>query len=269
MAARKVSRRVIGGTAITVAAGTGIVLWPGTEAQTAFGENVAAPLAQATAVSPQPTSTSPQPTPTSRPLRFYPVAPVFVNYYSLVDGPRTLGQAISPLLTSQRRPGPVLREGSPGGPAVHQHHRQPGLRLRVRAPGGRDEGHQQPPPRRGRALQRHLRHHQPAVGREPARPRAPRVPERERRHQRGRLHLYPLHLRPLRRPGPQRAPLLLAVCERPHPLPRGLAARHRAAHHPPPERHRGQGALPGRLGAGAVHQRPHPAAGLPAHHPHL
>ena len=26
------------------------------------------------------------------------MAPVFVNYYSLVDGPRTLGQAISPLL---------------------------------------------------------------------------------------------------------------------------------------------------------------------------
>ncbi|HEX2326404.1 MAG TPA: hypothetical protein VHQ00_13480 [Chloroflexota bacterium] len=98
MAARKVSRRVIGGTAITAAAGAGIMLWPGAETQTAFGENVAAPLAQATAVSPQPTSTSPQPTPTSRPLRFYPVAPVFVNYYSLVDGPRTLGQAISPLL---------------------------------------------------------------------------------------------------------------------------------------------------------------------------
>jgi hypothetical protein len=97
MAARKVSRRVIGATAITAAAGAGVTLWPDAHSPTAFGENVAAPLAQATAVSPQPTSTSPQPTPT-RPLRFYPVAPVFVNYYSLVDGPRTLGQAISPLL---------------------------------------------------------------------------------------------------------------------------------------------------------------------------
>ena len=125
--------------------------WCSGRAQDADGirrERRRRPSLQATAVSPQPTSTSPQPTPTSRPLRFFPVAPVFVNYYALVDGPADDGPGHLPPADGQRRPGPVLREGPPGGPAGHQHHRQPGLRLRVRAAGGRDEGHQQPPPRR-------------------------------------------------------------------------------------------------------------------------
>ena len=65
----------------------------------AFGETVAGPLLQATAVSPQPTSTSAQPPPPAKPLRFFPVDPLFAPYYALVDGPRTMGQAISPRLT--------------------------------------------------------------------------------------------------------------------------------------------------------------------------
>ena len=97
MAERKVSRRLIGATAITAAAG-GVVLYAVPDAP-AFGETVAGPLLQATAVSPQPTSTSPQPPPPARPLRFYPVDPLFVPYYALVDGPRTMGQAISPLMS--------------------------------------------------------------------------------------------------------------------------------------------------------------------------
>ena len=97
MAERKVSRRLIGATAITAAAG-GVVLYAVPDAP-AFGETVAGPLLQATAVSPQPTSTSPQPPPPAKPLRFYPVDPLFAPYYALVDGPRTMGQAISPRLT--------------------------------------------------------------------------------------------------------------------------------------------------------------------------
>ena len=97
MAERKVSRRLIGATAITAAAG-GVVLYAVPDAP-AFGETVAGPLLQATAVSPQPTSTSPQPPPPARPLRFYPVDPLFAPYYALVDGPRTMGQAISPLMS--------------------------------------------------------------------------------------------------------------------------------------------------------------------------
>jgi hypothetical protein len=57
-----------------------------------FGETQLAPVPQ----SPQ---QSPQPTPTGgpRPVRFYSVDPQFLNYYVLVDGPRTLGGAISPI----------------------------------------------------------------------------------------------------------------------------------------------------------------------------
>ena len=98
MAERKVSRRLIGATAITAAAG-GVVLYAVPDAP-AFGETVAGPLLQATAVSPQPTSTSAQPTPPAKPLRFYPGGPAVRPYYALVDGPRTMGQAISPLLRS-------------------------------------------------------------------------------------------------------------------------------------------------------------------------
>jgi hypothetical protein len=90
-------RRVIGATALAVAAGWGVLRLP--DAPAASGEGVGGPLFQATAVSPQPTAASPQPSPTPRPLRFFPVAAVFVPYYAQVDGPRTMGQAISPLLT--------------------------------------------------------------------------------------------------------------------------------------------------------------------------
>jgi hypothetical protein len=97
MVERKVSRRLIGATAVTAVAG-GVVMY-GIPDAPAFGETVAGPLLQATAVSPQPTSTSPQPPPPSKPLRFFPVDPLFAAYYSSVDGPRTMGQAISPRLT--------------------------------------------------------------------------------------------------------------------------------------------------------------------------
>jgi hypothetical protein len=95
MAQRRVSRRVIGATAVTAAAGGVVMLLPQAPA---FGESVAGPLPQATAVSPQPTPGSPQPTPPPKPLRFFPVDPIFVAYYNSVDGPRTQGQAISPRL---------------------------------------------------------------------------------------------------------------------------------------------------------------------------
>jgi hypothetical protein len=94
MPQRTGSRRVIGATALAAAAGWMVLRLP--DAPAASGEGVARPLLQATAVSPQPTSTSPQPQPTPRPLRFFPVAPDFVAYYAMVDGPRTMGQAISP-----------------------------------------------------------------------------------------------------------------------------------------------------------------------------
>jgi hypothetical protein len=90
-------RRALGATVLAAGAGWAVLQLP--DAPVASGEAVAGPLLQATAVSPQPTPISPQPTPTPRPLRFFPVAPVFVAYYALVDGPRTMGQAISPLVT--------------------------------------------------------------------------------------------------------------------------------------------------------------------------
>jgi hypothetical protein len=105
---------VVGAAAITAAAG-GAVMWM--PQAPVFGEAVAGPLPQATAqatatataqatatataqatataVSPQPTSVSAQPTP--RPVRFYPVDPRFQAYYNLVNGPQTMGSAISPV----------------------------------------------------------------------------------------------------------------------------------------------------------------------------
>jgi hypothetical protein len=62
----------------------------------AFGESNGAPAAQATAASPQGTPTSPQPVPPPRPVKFYPVDPLFLDYYSTHDGPRVMGSAISP-----------------------------------------------------------------------------------------------------------------------------------------------------------------------------
>ena len=96
MAERRISRRVVGATAVTAAAGGIIMLLPD---GAVFSDAVAGPLAQATSVSPQPTSTSPQPVPPSKPLRFYPVDGLFSTYYSQVDGARTLGQAISPRIS--------------------------------------------------------------------------------------------------------------------------------------------------------------------------
>ena len=144
---------------------SGVVLSPGPGRRRPSARTSPRPSLQATAVSPQPTSTSPQPTPTARPLALLPRGPRLRQLLrpggrAPHDGPGHL-----PPLTRQRRRGAVLREGAPGGPAGQQPHRQPGLRLRVRPAGGRDEGHQQPAPHRGRALQRHLRHDQPAVGR--------------------------------------------------------------------------------------------------------
>lgn len=97
MPERRISRRVIGATAITAAAGGVVMLLP---QDAVYSDAVAAPLPQATTVSPQGTPTSPQPTPAQRQLRFYPVEPVFANYYIQVDGPRVLGQAISAATTS-------------------------------------------------------------------------------------------------------------------------------------------------------------------------
>jgi hypothetical protein len=96
---RRLNRRVVGATALVAGAGWAALGLPDTPA--VRGEVAAGPSLQttATAVSPQQTPVSPQPTPTPRPLRFFPVAPVFVAYYALVDGPRTMGQAISPLMT--------------------------------------------------------------------------------------------------------------------------------------------------------------------------
>jgi hypothetical protein len=87
---------VAGAAVLAAAAGWGVSRLP--DAPAAAGAGAAGPLLQATAVSPQPTPASPQPTPTPRPLRFYPVAAIFVPYYAQVDGPRTMGQAISPLV---------------------------------------------------------------------------------------------------------------------------------------------------------------------------
>lgn len=85
------------GLGVLVALAAGALL---TAAPEARGEAVAAPAAQATAVSPQPTPVSPQPAPPARrELRFYSVAPRFERYYALVEGFRVMGRAISPLGT--------------------------------------------------------------------------------------------------------------------------------------------------------------------------
>lgn len=92
--ARLTSTAALGlGALAALAAGA---LLPG--APEALGEAVAAPAAQATAVSPQPTPVSPQPTPPARrELRFYSVAPRFERYYAQVEGFRVMGRPISPL----------------------------------------------------------------------------------------------------------------------------------------------------------------------------
>jgi hypothetical protein len=85
----RVSRRALGAAAAGSAVGGIILALP---QPMVFGETQLAPVPQ----SPQ---QSPQPTPTGgpRPVRFYSVDPQFLNYYVLVDGPRTLGGAISPI----------------------------------------------------------------------------------------------------------------------------------------------------------------------------
>jgi hypothetical protein len=93
----RVSRRVLGATAGAAAVGGVVVAGPGAPA---FGAGPAGPLPQATAQSPQPTPGSPQPTPGPRPVRFFPVSPIFQPYYNLVNGPVVMGQAISPLTTA-------------------------------------------------------------------------------------------------------------------------------------------------------------------------
>jgi hypothetical protein len=88
--------------AATVAGAIALTQPGGTASRTA----VAAPPAQATAVSLQPTPASLQPTPTSpqpappwRPIRFFDVAPRFQSYYATVEGFRLMGRALSPLGT--------------------------------------------------------------------------------------------------------------------------------------------------------------------------
>jgi len=87
-------RRAVGIVAAGSAIGGGILLIP---QAAVFGEVASGPLAQATAVSPQPTPAPPGPPPAERPVRIYPVDAQFQAYYVQVDGPRTLGGAISPL----------------------------------------------------------------------------------------------------------------------------------------------------------------------------
>jgi len=101
MPRNNISRRALGTAAVGSAIGGIILALP---QPAAFGEVAAGPLAQATAVSPQ---LSPQPTPgpqatpgAKREVRFYPVDPQFLPYYNSVDGPRTLGGAISPVTTT-------------------------------------------------------------------------------------------------------------------------------------------------------------------------
>src|SRR5262245_27626626 len=98
---RRVSRRALGLTA-----GAGGIRAAGAAGRgaPAFGAGPAGPApqatAQATAQAPQPTPGPPPPAPTPRPVRFFPVAPPFQAYYALVNGPQTMGSAISPLTTS-------------------------------------------------------------------------------------------------------------------------------------------------------------------------
>ena len=84
----RISRRAIGAVAAGSAVGGIILALP---QPSVFGEVSSGPLPQ----SPQ---QSPQATP--RPVRFYQVDPQFLSYYVQVDGPRTLGGAISPLTTT-------------------------------------------------------------------------------------------------------------------------------------------------------------------------
>ena len=85
----RVSRRALGAAAAGSAVGGIILALP---QPMVFGETTLAPV-------PQSPPQSPQPTPTGGPreVRFYSVDPQFLNYYVQVDGPRTLGGAISPL----------------------------------------------------------------------------------------------------------------------------------------------------------------------------
>jgi hypothetical protein len=92
MGARAYGRRLVVVTAAGAAAGGVLRLMP---ESTILAEAVAGPAAQATAVSPQATPVSPQPPPPPRPVRFFPVDPRFQAYYDQVDGPRTMGSAIS------------------------------------------------------------------------------------------------------------------------------------------------------------------------------
>jgi hypothetical protein len=92
MGARVCGRRLVVVTAAGTAAGGALRLLP---ASAAFGEALGRPAAQATAVSPLPTPVSPQPPPAPRPVRFFPVDARFQAYYDQVDGPRTMGSAIS------------------------------------------------------------------------------------------------------------------------------------------------------------------------------
>ena len=85
----RVSRRAIGAAAAGSAVGGLVLALP---QPMVFGEVALAPV-------PQSPPQSPQPTPSGGPrqVRFYSVDPQFLNYYVQVDGPRTLGGAISPI----------------------------------------------------------------------------------------------------------------------------------------------------------------------------
>jgi hypothetical protein len=98
MPQKRISRRALGAAAAGSAVGGIILALP---QPAAFGEVAAGPLPQATAVSPQGTPGSAQATPVPRQLRFFQIDGRFTAYYALVDGPRTLGGAISPLTMTQ------------------------------------------------------------------------------------------------------------------------------------------------------------------------
>ena len=85
--------RLIAPAAGAAVVGAALFLLP---QEPAFSDSSAGPLAQATSVSAQATATSPQPVPPPRPVRFYPVDPLFVPYYTTHDGPRVMGCGTSP-----------------------------------------------------------------------------------------------------------------------------------------------------------------------------
>jgi hypothetical protein len=98
MPQQRISRRAMGAAAVGSAVGGIVFALP---QPTVFGEVSAGALAQATAVSPQ--GASPQPTPAGgarRDVRFYPIDSQFQAYYNQIEGPRTLGGAISPVTTT-------------------------------------------------------------------------------------------------------------------------------------------------------------------------